>query len=198
MTGKFRPAAVSASPRSPHSGGGTSGTGDGRESDPVCARPLRRVFPGRADQVRHARRFVARALGPGPVTDTAVLLTSELAANAVQHTNTATGGVFEVIACRCRLMAFVAVIDDGSDTVPAPRRADPGDVPESGHGLGLVELLATRWGHWPSHACPAPGTAAPGEAAPGHPAPNDAAPNHTARHASPRRVVWFGLDLPAE
>jgi hypothetical protein len=160
---------------------------------------------------------VTRALGPGPVTDTAVLLTSELAANAVQHTNTAAGGMFEVIACRCRLMAFVAVIDDGSDTVPAPRRADPGDLPESGHGLGLVELLATRWGHWPYHACPAPGAAAsddatpgdttPGDTAPGrtasdrtargYTAPNDVAPNHTARQASPRRVVWFGLDLTA-
>jgi anti-sigma regulatory factor (Ser/Thr protein kinase) len=149
----------------------------------VCARPLRRVFPGRPDQVRHARRFVARALGPGPVTETAVLLTSELAANAVQHTNTSRGGVFEVIACRRRLMAFVAVIDDGSDAVPAPRRADPGDLSESGHGLGLVELLATRWGHWRSHACLAPG---------------DAVPDHAAPQASPRRVVWFGLALTTQ
>ena len=79
-------------------------------------RPRRRVFPGRPDQVRHARRFVERALDGCPVTDTAVLLTSELASNAVQHTATRDGGSFEVIACRALAAAAVAVIDDGAAT----------------------------------------------------------------------------------
>ncbi|MFF0307170.1 ATP-binding protein [Streptosporangium sp. NPDC004379] len=43
-------------------------------------------FPASRDQVRHARDFVAGLLGDGhPLRDDAVLLTSELATNAVEH-----------------------------------------------------------------------------------------------------------------
>jgi hypothetical protein len=55
-------------------------------------RPVRRVFPGRQDQVACAREFIRRKLGPCPVLDEAVLLTSELCANALQHTASGNGG----------------------------------------------------------------------------------------------------------
>ncbi|MFF0248115.1 ATP-binding protein [Streptosporangium sandarakinum] len=43
-------------------------------------------FPANRDQIRHARDFVAGLLGDGhPLRDDAVLLTSELATNAVEH-----------------------------------------------------------------------------------------------------------------
>ncbi|WP_189246271.1 ATP-binding protein [Streptosporangium pseudovulgare] len=43
-------------------------------------------FPATRDQIRHARDFVAGLLGDGhPLRDDAVLLTSELTTNAVEH-----------------------------------------------------------------------------------------------------------------
>src|SRR6266705_2478482 len=54
---------------------------------------LRRVFAGRADQVRHARRFVKAALAEGcPLADLVVLLSDELVTNAVVHTRSGDGG----------------------------------------------------------------------------------------------------------
>src|ERR1035441_137534 len=56
------------------------------------ARSKRRVFPGRTDQIAKARDFTRRVLAPCPVLDEAILLASELAANAVAHTVTGGGG----------------------------------------------------------------------------------------------------------
>ena len=39
----------------------------------------------------------------------------------------------------------VEVRDDGSDEIPVVRPRD--DAGDSGYGLGLVELMAHRWGH---------------------------------------------------
>ena len=64
-------------------------------------RPIRRVFPGQEDQVRCARDFVRRIIGPDcPMLDEAVLLTSELCTNALQHTGSGAGGTFEVTVLR--------------------------------------------------------------------------------------------------
>ncbi len=43
-------------------------------------------------------------------------------------------------------------MDNGPDIVPAAPGHDPADLAESGRGLGLVELLATQWGHHGQHA----------------------------------------------
>src|SRR5581483_7408380 len=43
------------------------------------------TFPGQREEVSRARRLVARYLDGSPVTDDAVLLVSELAANACAH-----------------------------------------------------------------------------------------------------------------
>jgi anti-sigma regulatory factor (Ser/Thr protein kinase) len=109
--------------------------------------PRRRTFPGRPDQVGLARTFVARTLDDCPVTDTAVLLASELITNALKHTTTASDGTFDVIVWRGLSAACVAILDDGSDSAPAPREHDPLDLAESGYGLALVDQLSTRWGH---------------------------------------------------
>ena len=66
----------------------------------LTARPMQRTFPGRADQIARAREFTKRVLGPCPVTDEAVLLVSELATNALEHTSTGDGGQFQVTICR--------------------------------------------------------------------------------------------------
>ena len=52
----------------------------------LTTRPMQRTFPGRADQIARAREFTKRVLGPCPVSDEAVLLVSELATNALEHT----------------------------------------------------------------------------------------------------------------
>ncbi len=48
----------------------------------VSARDEVRVFPGRRDQVAHARDFVGQVLAGHPAAGDAVLPTSELATNA--------------------------------------------------------------------------------------------------------------------
>jgi len=106
---------------------------------------LRRVFVGRTDQVRHARRFVKAALDDCPVADLVVLLADELVTNAVVHTRSGDGGLFEVRVWSGPSSACVAVLDDGSDGKPSP--VAPDTVHESGRGLALVEMLATHWGH---------------------------------------------------
>lgn len=113
----------------------------------LVASPRRRLFPGRPDQVRQARRFVARALDGCPAAGDSVACVSELASNAVQHTRSGQGGWFQVLVWRGRASVCVAVIDDGAPHGPASRAPGPGDLAESGHGLRVVADLATSWGH---------------------------------------------------
>ncbi len=73
------------------------------------------------------------------------LLVSELATNAVTHTASGDGGQFTVTVYQAGTWVRVEVRDAGSATMPAarPHMTDS----ESGYGLGLVDLMATRWGH---------------------------------------------------
>ena len=106
--------------------------------------PVRRVFPGRRDQVAFARDFARRAAGCCPVLDEAILLTSELCTNALQHTASGTGGLFEITVYRGDGSLRVEVRDDGSGSVPAVRTFE--ELSEDGRGLEIVHLLADRWG----------------------------------------------------
>jgi serine/threonine-protein kinase RsbW len=111
----------------------------------LAARPKRRSFPGRPDQVARARDFTRRTLGSCPVIEEAVLLVSELATNALEHTATSLGGRFDVTVLGGESSVMIAVTDNGSEKVPVCGALDPEDV--TGRGLGLVELIAERWGH---------------------------------------------------
>jgi anti-sigma regulatory factor (Ser/Thr protein kinase) len=111
----------------------------------VEAQPKMRVFPGEAGQVAHARDFVERVLAGHPVADDAVLLTSELAANAIVHTASGDGGRFMVTVRRRAVGVRVEVWDEGAPTVPVVQ--SPDHERESGVGLSLVDMIATRWGH---------------------------------------------------
>ena len=88
------------------------------------------------------RRFVAARLDDwacSHVIETATLLTSEILTNAVVH------GLAPVRLRLRRTDTEVAVIvSDRSRNLPQPRRAGPTD--ESGRGLILLDVLATRWG----------------------------------------------------
>jgi anti-sigma regulatory factor (Ser/Thr protein kinase) len=105
------------------------------------------TIPGRPEQVREARLFVAKALGElHPNLDTAVLLTSELVTNAVMHSSSrCTGGTVSVLIMESAGGLRIEVADEGSDlSSPVVR----GDVYASdGHGLFLVQTLADQWGY---------------------------------------------------
>ena len=108
-------------------------------------RPLRRVFPGRDSQVALARDFVRRAAGPDcPLLDEAILLTSELCTNALQHTASGAGGSFEVTVFRQPGALTVEVHDEGADSEPAIW--SPAEMSERGRGLEIVGLIADHWG----------------------------------------------------
>lgn len=106
---------------------------------------VKRSFPGNPDQIARVRGFVRLVLGPVPVADEAVLLVSELATNAVVHTASGHGGTIAVTVRRYPSAVRVEVRDAGSHRIPVSRSQD--DQAEEGRGLGLVSLIADRWGH---------------------------------------------------
>lgn len=107
--------------------------------------PVSRIFAGRRDQVGPARRFVRKALATCPSANDAVLLTSELAANAVLHTASGDGGSFGVAVRHTGALVRVEVTDGGSSTPPTV--GPIGRLGPSARGLVLVSLVAARWDH---------------------------------------------------
>jgi anti-sigma regulatory factor (Ser/Thr protein kinase) len=105
------------------------------------------TFAGRADQVREARAFVFRLLGPShPSADVAVLLASEMVTNCVLHgVSSAPGEAVTVTVVVCDAGVRVEVTSRKADGVPVLRRPD--DEAEGSRGLRLVEELAVRWGY---------------------------------------------------
>ena len=99
-------------------------------------------FPGRADQVSGARALIARLLGGSPVVDDAVLLVSELAANACAHSASGRpGGRFVVRVCGdAGDGVYVEVEDEGSSWDGRLKHI------ESPHGLYLLRALSTACG----------------------------------------------------
>jgi anti-sigma regulatory factor (Ser/Thr protein kinase) len=116
-----------------------------RQRLPAGQCPARRVFTGTSDQVRKARAFTESVLGPVPVLDDAVLLVTELCANAIQHTASGRrGGRFEVVLTAQARTVRAEVRDQGADTEPGIGPADPGTA--GGRGLRLVAQLSESWG----------------------------------------------------
>jgi len=105
------------------------------------------TLPARPEQVSAARRFVAGAIGDDhPRADAALLLTSELATNAVLHSRSRLpGGTVTVAVAQDASSVLVTVTDDGSE---AGRPAlSPCQEGEHGNGLLLVESLSDSWGY---------------------------------------------------
>ena len=74
------------------------------KAEPAAATWFTGVYLGRADQVQHARRAVARHLAGCPAADDAVLVVSELASNAIVHS--ASRGEFFTVRAECtRIMS---------------------------------------------------------------------------------------------
>lgn len=115
------------------------------------------TIPGDPAHLHEVREFVANAVEYATHdVDTAVLLTSELATNSLQHSNSRhPGGTVTISVLGIQDGVVIEVIDDGGPTVPAVT-GQPGEpeLLEGGRGLRLVEVLATRW----SYHCDTAGT----------------------------------------
>lgn len=106
---------------------------------------LRVDLPAEPASVGQARRFVRRALEDWQLdglVDTVMLLTSELATNAVLHARTA----FAVVVSRSHAEVRVDVLDGSA---VAPRERQPSPLAGTGRGVGMVAALADHWGATP-------------------------------------------------
>jgi anti-sigma regulatory factor (Ser/Thr protein kinase) len=106
------------------------------------------TIPGRPEQVSLARAFVAQTFGSKKImadADAATLLTSEIVTNAIQHTKSGLdGGTVTIVVIGVAHGVLVEIIDDGSTGAPVVK----GDLyAAEGHGLFLVQQLATEWGY---------------------------------------------------
>ncbi|MCC5578331.1 MULTISPECIES: ATP-binding protein [Microtetraspora] len=100
---------------------------------------------GGREQVVRARRLVSAALGKDhPLHDDCVLLTSEIATNAVVHSRSGEGGSFTLTVSRTDAGVRVCVQDEGSADPPCAGHAVPNGT--GGRGLPLLDALAARWG----------------------------------------------------
>ncbi|KUP97411.1 ATP-binding protein [Thermobifida cellulosilytica] len=106
-----------------------------------------RWFPGRPESLSEVRRFVSEELPDRPRQDDAILLTSELATNAVEHTRSGQqdGGFLVVVERTYTEVVRITVHDSGSrqETLYV---TEPGADDEHGRGLFIVDALADRWG----------------------------------------------------
>src|SRR6266700_3370489 len=95
------------------------GTMPPRIPEPGQTLRLHRSFPGRSDELRHVRRWLAELLPAGPVREDVLSIAVELASNAVRHTATGMGGRFTVeVSWHDRPGAVrICVADDGSPHV---------------------------------------------------------------------------------
>jgi hypothetical protein len=105
-----------------------------------AATRYQRTFHGRTDQVARIRREIASHLTGCPITDDAVLIASELAANAVTHSDSA--GEFFTVRCEShRDYIWIEVEDLGGPW----ELSQPDGRP---HGLSIIATLAgpDNWG----------------------------------------------------
>jgi anti-sigma regulatory factor (Ser/Thr protein kinase) len=114
--------------------------------DAVADAMKRRRFLRHPEQVAAARRFVAEALARGfEVRETARLLVSETVTSTLDQARFGPGdGTFEIAYAIADGRLRVEVSDDGGPT--RIRRRVHYVHAESGHGLQLVQALASRWG----------------------------------------------------
>jgi anti-sigma regulatory factor (Ser/Thr protein kinase) len=105
-----------------------------------------RLFPGRPEQIAHARLFIRSVLAGRDEAESAELVVSELATNAVRHSASGLpGGAFTVRVTLRPDGVTVAVDDLGSAGEPSIRGGSD-ELPMSGLGLVLVATLAKEWG----------------------------------------------------
>ena len=102
-----------------------------------------RTYPATAAHISQARRSLARALNGYPAADDAALCLSELATNAILHSQSREpGGHFTVRAAIHGGRLRVEVHDGGGPWIRPVRRRDG----QHGRGLLILAQLASDWG----------------------------------------------------
>lgn len=105
-------------------------------------REYRCEFPPEPASAGEARRFVLTALaetGVAGLSDTAMLLVSELVSNAVLHAGTPIEVLVSIDDGTMRIE-----VRDGSPQLPV--RKNYSNLSGTGRGLRMVERMATAWG----------------------------------------------------
>ena len=105
-----------------------------------------RGFPRTLEAAGKARSFLREVLGsriPHQVLDDVILMTSELAINAVRHVPSAEGDWLEVLVDHGDDVLRISVRDPGKDFANE-RVSSAGEI--GGWGLHLVGELSSRWG----------------------------------------------------
>lgn len=102
------------------------------------------------DDLTTMRHWLTSRLGDSDETFVAVTIINELAANALRHTRSGRkNGTYTVEFQSKPDFLWLAVTDQGGDTVPVPQPLD--EVSESGRGLAMVVEIAAAcsgmWGH---------------------------------------------------
>jgi anti-sigma regulatory factor (Ser/Thr protein kinase) len=111
-----------------------------------------RYAPQSAGAARRLTGDTLRRWGLASLSEDAVLIVAELAANAVSHTSppaasSEPGGEYLGLRLLRRPGEVICAVLDPSDAAPAPAR--PGALAEGGRGLQLVDALSDVWGWSP-------------------------------------------------
>ncbi len=126
--------------------------GHARVAVPPAPRFLaRREFVGRPDQVRAARWWLSRMIDGLPMASDAVLACSELASNAIIHSDSGLpGGRFIVRLAVEDDTVRIEVIDQGGEWTNLRSHwigdDDEADASQSGRGLTIIAAIAIAWG----------------------------------------------------
>jgi serine/threonine-protein kinase RsbW len=126
-------------------------TDEAKRAEPPKATTFDQSYPGMIDQVRKVRADLTAVAGTCPVADDLILLASELATNAILHSES--GHPDRAFTVRATLYpgdyAWVEVIDQGGNWT-----AD-GHDDEHGRGLAIVAAIAGdgNWGFDGDEAC---------------------------------------------
>lgn len=110
--------------------------------------PWTRCLPGLPASVTEARRFVTAYLHdlPSEIVDRAELVVSELATNALKHTQSGQpGGMLWVTVTLFDAATRISVTDQGAPTEPVATLPD--GCAEGGRGLLLMAMMVKDWGH---------------------------------------------------
>jgi len=111
----------------------------------------RRTFPGQPGQVRVARHWLARLIDGFNAADDVLLACSELAANAIVHSDSGLPcGSFTVRLAIEPDFVRLEVLDQGGPW-PSHRRSEntathPEDETQCGRGLTIVASITSAWG----------------------------------------------------
>jgi serine/threonine-protein kinase RsbW len=112
----------------------------------------RRTFPGLPDQVSVARRWLAQMIDGFAAVDDVLLACSELATNAITHSDSGrAGGTFTVRLAIRQDIVRVEVLDQGGGWADRPEtpgyeREHGEDASQCGRGLTIVAAITDAWG----------------------------------------------------